>query len=111
MHFTKEEIEPNEHLCGYCGEIGCSIAIVKTSGNGIRATFGPRSDCSLFREFSLKPAEDSKVCTNRPVKCEVCNDDFWSYNLEKHYSNKHKDQTFVSKITSAEIRVLPSKRV
>jgi hypothetical protein len=111
VHFAKEEIEKDEHLCGYCGQIGCSIAIVKTSGNGVRATFGPQSDCLLFREFSLKPAEGSKICTNRPINCEICNAVFWSYNLEQHYFNKHKDQAFISKITTEEIRVLSNKRI
>jgi hypothetical protein len=110
VHFIKEEIEKDEHLCGYCGQIGCSIAIIKTSGNGVRATFGPKSDCLFFREFSLKPAEGSKICTNRPINCEICNGCFWSYNLEMHYNNKHKDQAFISKITVEEVRPLSNKR-
>ena len=79
VHFTKGEIDHDEHLCGFCGSIGCSIGIVKTPGNGVRKTFGPKSDCTLFRAFSLKPAADSKICTNRPVNCEICNQVFWSY--------------------------------
>ena len=44
VNFTKGEIDHDEHLYGFCGSIGCSIKIVKTSGNGVRKTFDPKSD-------------------------------------------------------------------
>ena len=39
----------NPHRCGYCGLIGCNVSLVKTSGFGEKANYGPESDC----EFSV----------------------------------------------------------
>ena len=28
-------------------------------------------------------------CTNRPIKCESCNNIIWSYNISAHYKLDH----------------------
>ena len=63
--------------CGYCGKIGCSITLEPTSGRSAQKVYGPKSaDCDYFYSFSLKSAEKISAlnpCTNRPVKCDLCN--------------------------------------
>ncbi len=56
------------------------------------AVAGPNSDCKFFDKFSINCAKKStglSPCTNRPVKCEACNNVYWSYNMISHYSIDH----------------------
>ena len=89
-HIIKKEIKKHAHLCGFCGSIGCSLELIVTSGKGKQKNYGPKSDCKYFRSFSLKCAEKtSGSCTNRPIHCPICNNLYWSYNLESHYESCH----------------------
>ena len=47
-HFAKREIKQDQHLCVFCGKIGCSIGLELTSGKGRNANYGPKSDCKLL---------------------------------------------------------------
>ena len=91
-HILNKDIPPNENTCGYCGMTGCRIELVKTSGKGIHATYGPASNCKYFKSFSLKAVEKStknSPCTNHPLECVICKTVYWSYNLNTHYSLHH----------------------
>ena len=46
----KDEIKQDQHLCGFCGEIGCSIGLELTfcSSKGRNANHGPKSDFKLL---------------------------------------------------------------
>ena len=57
-------------------------------------TLGPESNCSYLYQFSMKAAAkvtERSPCTNRPVKCDLCEQIYWSYNLEIHYKSMHKN--------------------
>ena len=94
-HILRKEVQPNSHLGGFCGLVGSPVSMVITSGKGKNATFGPKSVCSYFYQFSLKPASVSKPsapCTNRPVECNSCINSkfhFWSHNIASHYSESN----------------------
>ena len=47
-HYAKGEIKQDQHLCDFCGKIGCSIGLELTSGKGRNANYGPKSDCKLL---------------------------------------------------------------
>ena len=47
-HYAKREIKQDQHLCVFCGKIGCSIGLELTSGKGRNANYGPKSDCKLL---------------------------------------------------------------
>ena len=52
----------------------------------------PKSNCSYFFTFNLKPTSNGSIrspCTNRPIVCEICNECIWSYNINYHYQSKH----------------------
>ena len=87
-HILKSEVDV--HWCGYCGSIGCTISLKKTSHN----TLIPTSNCVNFVKFLLKADESVKErnpCSNRPERCDVCKEIYWSYAMEKHYGEKHSD--------------------
>ena len=69
--------------------------LIKTfKGFGNYKTLGPESNCSYFYQFSMKAAAkvtERSPCTNRPVKCDLCEQIYWSYNLEIHYKSMHKN--------------------
>ena len=50
-HILNKDLESHSHRCGFCGFIGCSLSIITTSGFGVNATTGPKSDCKLFYKF------------------------------------------------------------
>ena len=69
---------------------------------------GPKSkDCKYFYTFSLDSCAKSNKyspCTNRPVKCELCNDlVIWSYNMAYHYEVKHPNALKPDYIIKSEI--------
>ncbi len=71
-----KDISATQNTCGFCGNVGCTLSLEKTSGFGVNSTFGPKSDCKLFYSFSLASAikiSTYACCTNRPIKCELCN--------------------------------------
>jgi hypothetical protein len=107
-HIILKEIDSHSHLCGYCGLIGCSLDLVVTSGKGKNKTFGPKSDCKYFRALSYRCAETSSTCTNRPVKCKICNNIYWSNNLETPYKDSHSRfvKDLPKQISDEEILVL-----
>ena len=102
------------HRCGFCGRIGCTVSLVKTSGFGVNATYGPESDCDYYYKFSMKDsntAEAKKIpisypCLNRPIKCQHCQYIYWSYNIEAHHLTFHKGITFKPLVTEKEIRMV-----
>jgi hypothetical protein len=103
-HIIDGTVKRHEHLCGFCGIVGCKISIVKTSGYGTSANYGPDSDCKYKIRFSLgavAKGSKSAPCTNRPVKCAICQNIYWSYNLEQHFENSHPGSDF-EKISDAE---------
>ncbi len=92
LDFTHNEIVPHLNNCGTCGLIGCSIEVfIKGRGNSKHDS--AKSSCSNFpKNFSIHIAKKSSKyspCTNHPVRCEVCNKCFWSYNMETHYKAEH----------------------
>ena len=107
-----KDISATQNTCGFCGNVGCTISLEKTSGFGVHSTFGPKSDCKLFYSFSLASAikiSTYACCTNRPIKCELCNSVYWSYNMQKHYESKHNQCEIPEFISSDEIKNLKKK--
>jgi hypothetical protein len=63
---------------------GCTIGI--RSGN--KAT----STCPEVYEFAIKSASTSSgahPCTNSPIRCILCQDVHWKYNMEQHLRDRH----------------------
>jgi hypothetical protein len=92
LHILKGDIALNLNTCGFCGQLGCKIRLVVTSGKGKNATWGPFSDCKYFKSFALKSSTNlskNTPCSNRPVNCSICNETYWSYNISIHYNEKH----------------------
>jgi hypothetical protein len=82
------DVFKSQDTCGFCGIVGSKIDLTKTSGFGSRKTLGPNSNCSYFYGFSLKAAvkmTERSPCTNRPVKCDLCEKIYWSYNIQYHF--------------------------
>jgi hypothetical protein len=91
-HIIHRECSPNPHRCGYCGEIGCQISSVITSGSCKWVVYGPKSDYNYFTEISKRLDiwfVKSYPCSNRPVLCQQCQSYYWSYNLDVHYKQVH----------------------
>ncbi len=93
-HLALNEIVPHLNNCGTCGLIGCSIEVF-TKGRGNSKHDSAKStwfSSNFPKNFSIhiakKPSKYSP-CTNHPVRCEVCNKCFWSYNMETHYKAEH----------------------
>jgi len=101
QHLINNQIDDDSKTCGFCGKIGCSIALEVTSGRGANKTFGPVSrDCKYHYCFSLKSAEKVSAfnpCTNRPIKCELCSLVVWSYNMRSHYTLNHPNNDYPEK--------------
>ncbi|KAJ7938920.1 hypothetical protein B0H13DRAFT_1581618, partial [Mycena leptocephala] len=78
----------SDYPCGFCGASmssgGCTISI--RSGNKASST------CSEAYEFAIKSASNSSgahPCTNVPIRCILCQDVHWKYNMEQHLRDRH----------------------
>jgi len=49
-----KDIQHTSTTCGFCGNNGCPISLVKTSGKGINANYGPKIDKYIFYLALLK---------------------------------------------------------
>jgi len=66
---------------------------------------GAKSDCSYYYEFSMKSSEkvpNSYPCSNRPAKCDHCEEVYSTYNMETHHLAAHNEINFNSLITDNE---------
>ncbi|KAJ7925444.1 hypothetical protein B0H13DRAFT_1600490, partial [Mycena leptocephala] len=79
-------VSPN-YPCGFCGKAtsngGCSIAI--RSGKAA-------SSCHEVYEFQIAAASKStaaKPSTNVPLRCTLCPDTHWKYNMAAHLADNH----------------------
>ena len=87
------------HRCGFYGLIGCTLSLQKRSGYGDSKIFGAQSYCQYHHRFSMKVSDKvpkAYPCSNRPVKCEYCDEIYWSYHMEAHHLSKHKGMIFNS---------------
>jgi hypothetical protein len=75
----------NQHTFGLCGLIGCSTSLVNSLCKGSNI----KKPTSYDRKSAQKSNQYSP-CTNCPVKCDVCDGIYWSYNLECHFNENHK---------------------
>jgi hypothetical protein len=114
-HIIHGDCSPNSHRCVYCGEIGCQISLVVTSGCGKRVVYGPKSDCNYFTEISKRLDNrfvKSYPCSNRPVLCEQCQSYYWSYNLDVHYKQLHVGIQCPEQISQEErVFIISSKKM
>ena len=76
-----------EYPCGFCGQSSvrgaCEVRI--QSGKAL-------SKCAHAYEFKISPASKvskSKACTNVPVKCRLCTEVHWKYNMHQHLQAQH----------------------
>ena len=89
-----------EHRCGFCSiECDKRVQIGITSGCGTHATLGILEStlCTNGAKFNLKSACKSSIktpCTNRPIRCNVCQCVFWSYNILIHHTLNHSHLTY-----------------
>ena len=92
-HILQQKIESDPHLCGFCGNIGCSINLESSSGFGKNKTIAVKSDCPYFYKFSENRSlklRKANPCLNRPIQCEHCHEVVWSYNMNEHFKISHK---------------------
>ncbi|KAL1697942.1 hypothetical protein EV121DRAFT_218888, partial [Schizophyllum commune] len=91
------EVLTRDYPCGFCGgpssssgENGtCSVTIVM-HGKTPKAS----SSCSRAYAFKIDTASQvtkSKPCTNVPLRCCLCQDVHWKYNMEQHLTDRHSD--------------------
>ncbi|KAJ7936419.1 hypothetical protein B0H13DRAFT_1589586, partial [Mycena leptocephala] len=80
----------SNYPCGFCGDSmtngTCTIGI--RSGN--KAT----STCSEAYKFAIKSASNSSgahPCTNVPIRCILCQEVHWKYNMEQHLRDRHPE--------------------
>ena len=74
----------------------------------------PESNCKQFVKFSLKSAETPRLgspCTNRPVRCALCETIYWGgggggYALVENYAGVHTADTCTIKITEDEQKLM-----
>ncbi len=91
-HIINKELPINQHTCGLCGLVGCSITLVSSLCKGSHIMKPTSYDCKYFVNFNIKSAQKSNQyspCTNCPVKCDVCDGIYWSYNMECHFNENH----------------------
>ena len=79
--------------------------MIVTSGYGKNEIYGPKSDCRYFTDINKRT--DNKLvksypCSNRPVKCDHCEEIYWTYNMETHHLAAHNEMNFNSLITDNE---------
>ncbi|KAJ7088428.1 hypothetical protein B0H15DRAFT_982116, partial [Mycena belliarum] len=77
----------DKYPCGFCGKEmsdgGCTISIA--SGKAI-------SSCPEWYQFQVKAAlkiSGARPCTNAPLKCSLCPETHWKYNMPQHLREKH----------------------
>ncbi|KAJ7479108.1 hypothetical protein FB451DRAFT_1131301 [Mycena latifolia] len=83
-------IEVAKHFpCGFCGQAisggNCTIAIA--AGNKAN------SSCPDSYAFQIKAASKpsaAKPCTNVPIRCDLCKDVHWKYNMVQHLHDRHR---------------------
>ena len=95
--------------CGFCGEAGHTIFLINTT----HKTVIPGSNYSKRVKFSIKAAESAKgrnPCSNRPVKCELCKAVYWSYAMERHYSDSHHDHVCPVIVSEEEKQLVLAKK-
>ena len=82
-----------QYPCGFCGiSCTCTVHLKKTSQHHK----GPQSDCVYFYKFSLTSAAKHATrspCTNIPVKCTICDQLHWKYNMAAHFQDRHHPTT------------------
>ena len=95
-------------VCGLCGLGNCSIDLARGSGRGKTTSYIPSSNCEYSSKFSIKSAETptkSGPCSDRPVSSHICNIQ-WSYNIPKHYQDKHSNRSIPLTMTDTEKQLL-----
>ena len=65
FHIIHKAVFNDSHRCGYCGNVGCIIQLVTTSGFGKSATQCPKSDCPYFTDISNRA--DNKLVKSQTV--------------------------------------------
>ncbi|KAI4525518.1 hypothetical protein K525DRAFT_191432, partial [Schizophyllum commune Loenen D] len=87
-----------QYPCGFCGgpsspvgeDGSCSVGIT-THGKTEKAS----SSCSRAYAFKIDAASQvskSKPCTNVPIRCHLCREVHWKYNMELHLIEKHPER-------------------
>ena len=113
-HILKNDVISHPHRCGFCGGIGCSLQLITTSGFGVNATVGPKSDCKYFYKFNMNKKSSKVVasypCSNRPVHCDMCKGIYWAYNLESHYYKNHIGVKYTSLISEEESKLVRNRK-
>jgi len=90
-----KHVEEHQKRCGFCLNVGCSLNIIDSSvaGQG-KSQKTALNDCKYF---NLKAAAKSTTffpCTDHPVKCDLCQGIYWSYNLKIYHQQNHPSICF-----------------
>ncbi|KAK7034272.1 hypothetical protein R3P38DRAFT_2772359 [Favolaschia claudopus] len=86
-HSTHSQVA-KDYPCGFCGkhmsENGCTITIA----SGKKAS----SSCSEGYPFQVTAALKrslAKPSTNAPLRCSLCTETHWKYNMPRHLEDRH----------------------
>jgi hypothetical protein len=112
QHILNNEISVNKNLCGCCGKTGCKVILEKGSTKNI-VKF-KSSDCKYFININLKSAAKStkySPCTNRPIKCTICDGVYWSYNMHLHFSEDHPNINFPNQLQISDEEIKAVKKL
>ena len=104
-HILRNEIGTSR-MCGFCGKDACETRM-KSSRKGTKTFISVESsDCPFYFDYGRSKAFNKKKnpTTNRIVACSVqgCKSLIWTYNLEKHFTEKHVGVDFSENFISQE---------
>ncbi|KAJ7471739.1 hypothetical protein FB451DRAFT_1036440, partial [Mycena latifolia] len=74
--------------CGFCSQAisgNCTIAIA--AGNKANSSC---PDSYAFQIKATSKPSAAKPCTNVPIRCDLCKDVHWKYNMVHHLHNRHR---------------------
>ena len=91
-HILHNEIGTSR-TCGFCGKESCDVKMKTSKKQGKPFYTLEDTDCPYFYDYGRVKVfkKKSNPCTNRVVGCCIkeCKSMVWTYNMGKHYIEKH----------------------
>ena len=90
VHIIQGSLESS--CCGFCGGSCCQNMLVDgTKGKG-KQYFKVTSNCEYKVQWSKTPQYSTRNhCSNHLAHCTVCKASVWTYNMKKHYEDRHPE--------------------